>query len=223
MKQTNNATRKPQMGLTFEDVWAMFQETDKKFQETDRQMKETREQMKETDRQMKETDRQMKETDRQMKETDRRMKETDKRIGELGNKFGAVVEHMMIPNLKEKFNALGYKFGKVSTNVLIETEEEGTVAEIDIFLENGDCTMAVEVKSQPTTEGIRNHCKRMERLRKYSDKRNDKRKLYGAVAGAIFNTYARNFALKQGLYIIEQSGDTIKITAPSGENKAKAW
>jgi hypothetical protein len=26
-------TQKPQMGLTFEDVWAMFQETDKKFQE----------------------------------------------------------------------------------------------------------------------------------------------------------------------------------------------
>jgi hypothetical protein len=195
MKQTNKSTRKPQMGLTFEDVWAMFQETDKKFQENAKRQEETA----------------------------RQIKETHKQIGELGNKFGAVVEHMMIPNLKEKFNALGYKFGKISTNVLIETEEEGTIAEIDIFLENGDCAMAVEVKSQPTTEGIRNHCKRMERLRKYSDKRNDKRKLYGAVAGAIFNTYAKNYALKQGLYLIEQSGDTVRIIVPSGENTAKAW
>jgi hypothetical protein len=91
--------------------------------------------------------------------------------------------------------------GKVSTNVLIETKEDGTIAEIDIFLENGDCAMAVEVKSQPTTEGlaasspsmagrlasirgsIKNQCKRMERLRKYSDKHKDKRKLYGAMAG----------------------------------------
>jgi hypothetical protein len=165
MKQTGKPTRKPQMGLTFEDVWAMFQET-------------------------------------------------HRQIGELGNKFGAVVEHMMIPNLKEKFNALGYEFGKVSTNVLIETKEEGTIAEIDIFLENGDCAM---------TEGIKNQCKRMERLRKYSDKRNDRRKLYGAMAGAIFRDNAKRYALKQGLYLIEQSGDTVRIIEPSGENTAKAW
>jgi hypothetical protein len=193
MKQTTE--HKPQMGLTFEDVWAMFQETDKKFQETAKRQEET----------------------------DRQIKETHKQIGELGNKFGAVVEHMMVPNLKEKFNALGYEFGKVSTNVLIETKEEGTIAEIDIFLENGDCAMAVEVKSQPTTERIKDQCKRMERLRKYSDKHKDKRKLYGAMAGAIFSDNAKRYALKQGLYIIEQSGDTVKITAPSGENTAKAW
>jgi predicted AAA+ superfamily ATPase len=34
------AARTPARGLTFEDVWAMFQETDKKFQETDRIIKE---------------------------------------------------------------------------------------------------------------------------------------------------------------------------------------
>jgi hypothetical protein len=200
MKQTPE--HKPQMGLTFEDVWAMFQETDRQFKETDKKFQETA---------------------RRQEETDKQIKETHKQIGELGNKFGAVVEHMMIPNIKEKFNALGYEFGKVSTNVLIETKAEGTIAEIDIFLENGDCALAVEVKSQPTTEGIRNQCKRMEQLRKYSDKHKDKRKLYGAMAGAIFSDNAKKYALKQGLYIIEQSGDTVKITAPSGESTAKAW
>jgi hypothetical protein len=34
-------TREPEMGLTFEKVWAMFQETDRRMKETDRQMKET--------------------------------------------------------------------------------------------------------------------------------------------------------------------------------------
>jgi hypothetical protein len=209
MKQTSKTTRKPQMGLTFEDVWAMFQETDKKFQETDKQFRET--------------DKKFQELREQSKETNKQIKETHKQIGELGNKFGAVVEHMMIPNLKEKFNALGYEFGRVSTDVLIETKEEGTIAEIDIFLENGDCAMVVEVKSSPTTEGIKNQCKRMERLRKYSDKHNDKRKLYGAMAGAIFSDNAKRYALKQGLYLIEQSGDTVRIIEPSGENTAKAW
>jgi hypothetical protein len=46
---------------------------------------------------------------------------------------------------------------------------------------------------------------------------------FNAMAGAIFSDNAKNYALKQGLYIIEQSGDTVKITEPSGENKAKAW
>ena len=30
--------REPEMGLTFEKVWAMFQETDRKFKETDRKI-----------------------------------------------------------------------------------------------------------------------------------------------------------------------------------------
>jgi hypothetical protein len=184
------------MGLTFEKVWAMFQETDRKFQKTDLEFQETR---------------------RELRESAKRL---DKQIGELGNKFGAVVEHMMIPNIKEKFNALGYEFGKVSTNVLIETKEEGTIAEVDIFLENGDCTMAVEVKSQPNSYAVDAHCERMEKLRIYSDKHNDKRKLYGAIAGAIISDSSRKYALKKGLYVIEQSGDTVNIIEPSG---AKVW
>jgi hypothetical protein len=179
----------PQMGLTFEKVWAAIQETDRQIKETSREL-------------------------------EKRAKRLDKQIGDLGNKFGAVVEHMMIPNIKEKFNALGYEFGKVSSNILIETKEDGTIAEVDIFLENGDCTLAVEVKSQPNAYDIDAHCERMEKLRIYSDKHNDKRKLYGALAGAIISDSARNYALKKGLYVIEQSGDTVTIIEPSG---AKAW
>ena len=41
-------TRKPKKGLTFEDVWAMFQETDRMSKETDRKLKEVTEQFKET-------------------------------------------------------------------------------------------------------------------------------------------------------------------------------
>jgi hypothetical protein len=202
MEQTIDDTppREPQMGLTFEKVWAMFQEIARESRETDRQFKET---------------------DRRFKETDRKFKETDRKIGELGNKFGSVVEHMMIPNIKEKFNLLGYEFGKVSTNVIIETKEEGTVAEIDIFLENGDCALAVEVKSQPRTEDINLHCERMEKLRRYSDRRGDRRKLYAAAAGAVITENVRACALKKGLYLIEQSGDTVRIIEPSGA--VRAW
>ncbi|MDR3336631.1 MAG: hypothetical protein LBT16_05445, partial [Treponema sp.] len=62
-------------GLTFEKVWAGIQEL--------------RELQKETALQMKESQR----------ETDRQMKETDRRVGEMTNRFGEMVEYMIVPNL----------------------------------------------------------------------------------------------------------------------------
>jgi hypothetical protein len=54
----------------------------------------------------------------------------------------------------------------------------------------------------------------MDVLRGYLDERNDTRKLLGAVAGAIVPPELRNYVLKKGFYLIEQSGDTVKIEPP---------
>jgi hypothetical protein len=58
--------------------------------------------------------------------------------------------------------------------------------------------------------------KRLEVLRGYKNKHNDKRKIHGAIAGAIMVNGVRDFALKKGVYVIEQTGDTVQITAPKG-------
>jgi hypothetical protein len=198
MKTSPNTTLPPEyQGLTFEKVWAMFQETDKKFQETDKQMSE------------------------KFQETDRLIRQNQKMMSDLGRKFGKIIEHMFIPNLKEKFNALGYEFGKASSNVLIEDREHHIYAEVDVFLENGGCALAVEVKTQANTGDIREHIKRMEKLRQYFDQHKDKRKLYGAIAAAVIPGNVYDYALKQGFYIIRQSGDTVSIEAPPG--KPKDW
>jgi hypothetical protein len=41
------------------------------------------------------------------------------------------------------------------------------------------------------------------------------------VAGAIFPESVKSYALRKGFYVIEQTGDTMKIVEPEG--KAKAW
>jgi hypothetical protein len=201
-------------GLTFEKVWAMFQETSKQIKETDKKIQETDRQLKE---QLKETDRQLKE---QFRETDRLLRQNQKMMSDLGRKFGTVIEHMFIPNLREKFNKLGYYFEKSSPNVLIGNREHNIYAEIDVFLENGDCALAVEVKTQANIGDIREHVERMEKLRRYFDLHHDERKLYGAVAAAIIPGNVRDFALKQGFYVIEQSGDSVSITKPDGSPRA---
>jgi hypothetical protein len=186
-------TREPQRGLTFEDVWAMFQETDRKFQETDRQFKETRE---------------------QMKETDRRFKETDRKISKLGSRIGELIEQLTESNILEKFRALGYKFTQVSRNHEIEDEQGRFLAEIDLLLENGDCVMVVEVKSLFNRTDVKEHIKRLKTLRNYADKHNDTRRYGAAVAGVLYAKNVKEYALENGMYVIEQTGDTVQIKAP---------
>ena len=173
--------------LTFEKVWAMFQETRE----------------------------QMKETDRRFRETDRKMKETDRQIGKLGNRFGELAEHMVAPSIKEKFNELNFTFNTVSHDVEI-SEGSKCLTEIDILLENGDIVIAVEVKAKPLEQDVDDHINRMEVLRRRADARHDTRKYRGAIAGAIMSDAVRNYSHKKGFYLIEQTGDTVKINIPEG-------
>ena len=193
-------TRKPQKGLTFEDVWAMFQETDRKFQDTDRKIQEPTEQMKETDR--------------KFKETDRKFQETDRKISKLGSRISQLVEHFVASNILEKFKELGYDFSRISRNHIIEDEQGRFLSEIDLLLENGDCAMVVEVKSLLTLADVKEHHKRLKTLRIYADKHNDTRKYAGSAAGALINKNALEFALQSGFYVIRQTGDTVHIEAP---------
>jgi hypothetical protein len=190
MAENSAAEEKP----SFEKVWAMFQETD---------------------RRMKETDRQMKETDRKMEETAQQMKETDRQIGKLGNRFGELVEHLVAPGIMEKFNELQYHFTISSRDIKIkEPGNPNASTEIDILLENGDIAIAVEVKAKPNQGDVDDHIKRMEILRHSYGGQRDNRKYCGAIAGVIMSDEVREYAIKAGFYVIEQTGDTVRINIP---------
>jgi transposase len=216
-------------GLTFEKVWAAIQATNEQLKETDRivrenaqRMKETDRQIKETAQQMKDTDRQIKETAQQMKETDRQMKETDRRVGAITNRFGEMVEYMIMPNLVEKFDELGFTFTKANRTE-IRDRKNNIFAEVDALLENGEKVMIVEIKTKPSVEDINDHIERMEKLRQYADLHDDKRTYLGAMAGVVFSESAKTYTLKKGFYVIEPSGDTFKITEPKGSYHPHEW
>lgn len=185
-----------------EEVWALFQETDRKMQERAR-----------------ETDQRMQETDRMIKELTAK---TDRQIGRLGSRLGEVIEHIMSPKLQDKFEALGYRFNHTSRNHELEDNNKNRLTEVDVLLENGDYAMAVEVKTHLTTEDVRDHAERMEILRKVADDHNDRRKYLGAVAGAVIDQEVAAYALKVGFYVIVPSGDTVEIDAPEGF-KPRIW
>jgi hypothetical protein len=190
--------QEPPEKATFEDVWALLQETGRLIREMGAK------------------------TDRQMQETARQMKETDRKLGELGLRLGDVVEHIMSPKLHEKFEALGFSFNHNSRNHELHGPNKQRLAEIDVLLENGEYAMAVEVKTRLTSRDVKDHIKRMEILRGVADEHNDKRKYLGAVAGAVVTPEVLAYALKNGFYVIVPSGETVNIEAPDGF-KPRTW
>jgi hypothetical protein len=184
---------------------------DARIAETDRRLDKL---MAEVSEKQRETVEQMKETDRRM---DKRQKELDKRMGYLDNRFGELAEHLVAPGIEKRFNELGYHFAKASTSCRFKIKENGRVkAEIDILLENGDTVMAVEVKAKPNKDDLEDDLKKMEILRDYRRKNNDKKKIQAAMAGAIFGESLKRDIIKAGFFVIEQAGDTMRIDVPEG-------
>jgi len=148
-----------------------------------------------------------------IRETQQAVKETQKNIGGLNNTLGSIVEHILTPSLPKKFKKLGYSFNRIATYKFAE----GVYAQIDGMLENGEQAVAVEVKTTLRQADIDDHLIRMEKIRKHADAHGDKRQFMGAMAATITDEKTRNYALKKGLFVIEPSGEDVKVTKPATE------
>jgi len=145
------------------------------------------------------------------------IRETQKNIGGLNNTLGSMVEHILTPNLPQKFKKLGYSFNRIATYKFAE----GVYAQIDGMLENGTQAVAVEVKTTLRQGDIDDHLLRMEKIRKYADEHGDNRQFMGAMAATITDETTRNYALKKGLFVIEPSGEDVKVIKP--EVEPRVW
>jgi uncharacterized protein YqgV (UPF0045/DUF77 family) len=143
-----------------------------------------------------------------------------KAIGGLSGTIGSIAESMLIPSLSEKFKKFGFTFEVTNRHRKIDSDKHDIHAEIDAFLENSSQAIAVEVKTTLKHDDVNDHIERMEKIRRYADLHNDKRQFLGAIAAAIIDEDTRRYALKQGFYIIEPSGEDVKIVEPVS---AKVW
>ena len=153
-------------------------------------------------------------------ETDRKIRENDKRVGGLGRSYGKLVEHLVGPGIVKRFGEYGYHFDGIKKRRHKLFNEDGdTETDIDLLLENDDMVIAVEVKSRPDKEELYlgRHLVRLEIMREHGREEGwEGKRILGAIAGAIFETHVRNATLKAGLFVIEQSGETMKMEVPEG-------
>ena len=242
----------PEKPLTYEGILELFRKADRRIKKTERQMKETSRQVKETGRQMKENDQWVKETRQTLAETARlQMKEHDqwvkeirqtlaetaqlqketewwakeahRKVSALGSRIGEIVENMVAGNIVEKFQAFDYEIIQCAPRVKYEYKKLGMRGEIDLFLEDGDVAILVEVKTTLETTDVRKHIKQLEEYRRCADARGDKRRFVGAVAGAVVEGEAMEFAHENGMYVIVQSGEAVEIVQTPEGFKAREW
>jgi len=207
-----------------DEAWAAIRETQQAHKETEKAIKEAHENIFGLNKARDEAWAAIKENQKNIfgfnkarDEAWAAIKETQKNIGGLGNTLGSIVEHLLTPGLPKKFKMLGFSFNRIVSYKF----EEGVYAQIDGMLENGEQAVAVEVKTTLRREDIDKHLLRMEKIRKHADEHHDKRKFMGAMAATIIDDNTRNYALDRGLFVIEPSGDDVKVTKPEGE--VKVW
>jgi len=182
--------------------------------------RESREQLRESREQIREVWEQMKETDRKIRETDEQIKKTSREVGTLGSRIGEIIEYMVGGNIVEQFQTLGIEITSLCRYKQFGKRGTGKSGEIDVLLENGDIVVLIEVKTKLTHDDVREQIELMEKYRLYG---NEKRRILGAVAGAVIAENVVQFAHGQGLYVIVQSGEAVEIIPPPEGFVAKEW
>jgi len=148
-----------------------------------------------------------------------------RKIGELTGSMGRVIERMVSGhNIIKQFQELGYVISSYSRNKTFGHDfPQGYQSEIDLFLENGDIAILIEVKTTLKAKNVGGLMNKLERFRRDADAKGDKRRFMGAVAGAVVEGDAKEVAHENGLYVIVQSGKAVEIVPTPEGFKAREW
>ena len=209
--------------LTYEGILELFQ---KSREESERERKKYAQEREEYAREWREQLREQSAAfDRRMRITERIARKASKSVSKLGNRIGDIIENMVGGNtIVRKFNKLGYKIERFCRNQNFGRDlPKDMRGEIDLLLENGDIAILIEVKATLTTADVRTHIARLEKYRRVADIKGDKRRFIGAVAGAVVEGEAEEFAHENGMYVIVQTGEAVEIVPTPEGFQAKEW
>ncbi len=159
------------------------------------------------------------ETDRQIEKLSTEIGRVNKQISALGGKWGRFVENMVAPACETLFLARGIQVHEVSQRR--RRRLNGDTLEVDVLVENESQILAVEVKSSLGVEDIKEFLLDLRRFKQFFPEYSDKQ-LYGAVAGIEIEDSADIYAYRQGLFVLAQSGETMKILNPD-EFQPRIW
>ena len=215
--------------VTLQDIYNIFQrsqaEADRRFAELTDQLAQSRT---EADRRFAELTAQLAHEMAQSRaEADRRAAEAEARLARaeaiaaqanqavnaLSSRWGAFVENLVAPAALRRFQGQGFAVQEVYQRV--KSERGSQNLEIDILVVDDTVAVAIEVKSRLTQRNLRQFLKNLDRFKTafphYADYQ-----LYGAVAAIEMDGDVDRYAINQGLFLIQQSGESVKISNTEG-------
>jgi hypothetical protein len=84
--------------------------------------------------------------------------------------------------------------------------------------------MAVEVKRWANKKSdVDDFVHRMELIHKYPPAETKDKQLLGALAGGVVSEEVRDYAFKQGFFVLELSGESVDLLKPPDGFEAKKW
>ena len=172
--------------LDFQQVWRMFQETDRilteKFQETDKQFKET----------------------------DRKIRELDRLFT---SQWGKLVESLVEGDLIKLLNKREIQVESIIPRR--RGNKNGQNYEFDLIAINGTEMVIVEVKTTLRPDDIDDFHKKLWKAKTYMPEYHDKI-IYGAVAFITADGSSDRMAEKQGFFVIRATGSSSSIVNKPG-------
>jgi hypothetical protein len=216
---------KPNMGLTFDQVWAIVMENCVQIAETQKtlQAMAAAAEAREAERKKAEAEREAvraKEAAASKRIFDRAMKQ----MGDLGNSLGTVIETLLAAKLWEKFDGLGYNFERAYRRIPIYDTGRHALTDIDILLLDGTYAMVVEVKTDmDKKDEIDHHLVRMKRVLKYPPEACRGKILLGAMAGGTVDPDVAAYAHAAGFFVLELTGESVHLKKRPKDFKPQEW
>jgi len=194
-------------------------EFDKRMAEADRRIADSDERF---DKRIEDSDERF---NKRMAELAKQIEKTNQDVGGLASSVGNIVEHMIGgDNILAQFYALEYDVTDYSRNNKFGKRGTAESGQIDLLLDDGDVAILIEVKTNLKNDDVHEHIERLEKYRRWMDKKGQGKKRYvGALACAMAEDNVIQFAQKKGMYVILQLGNTVEIVPSPKGFKAKEW
>jgi hypothetical protein len=155
-----------------------------------------------------EADRRSAEADRTMEELKKQVQATTEAVNNLTTRWGRFVEEMVEPAVVQLFQERGIDVTQTMSR--LKSKRPGAAMEIDILAVNGSELVAVECKSRLSKDDVDDFLDRLQRFKLAFPQFRDFQ-VYGAVAGIEIDQGIDSYAYRRGLFVMKQSGETVKI------------
>ncbi|WP_026099666.1 DUF3782 domain-containing protein [Prochlorothrix hollandica] len=149
------------------------------------------------------------ENDRRAVENEQIIKEMRQTVNSLTSRWGRFVENIVAPAVLRLFQEKGFQVQEVHQRM--RSGRGSRNLEIDIFVVDNDVAIVVEVKSRLTQNEIRQVLNTLSQF-KIAFPHYGNYRIYGAVAAIEIDKDVDTYAYNQGLFVIQQSGDSVMIS-----------